>query len=211
MGYLAEIGYVAAVVLLSHFLNTKAHLDSATTRKLTHILIGFVFFLQYYFFREDVLGLLLIPSLITVGLFLVARFRLIPSMVNPKNPYGIFYYALSITLSNLIACFLPSYLAAAGVAILCLSFGDGFAALLGSQLSKRHTLLFGKTVEGMVICFLFSALGMLLLGLVFPPLMLSPWILLSAAALTAVIELFAGKFDNPAIVFGVGAFVALVG
>ena len=211
MGYIAELSYIAAVVLLSHFLHRTVHLSEAITRKLTHILIGFVFFIQYYFFREDVLGLLLVPSLVTVALFLVARFRLIPSMVNPDNPYGIFYYALSITLSNAIACFYPPYLAAAGAAILCLAFGDGFAALLSSLLPRRHPLLLGKSVEGTAICFAFSALGMLLLGLAFPALMLAPWLLLTAAALSAVIELFSGKLDNPAIVFGVGALVALLG
>ena len=210
MGYLAELLYIAGVVLFSHALHRVAHVDSKITRKLIHILIGFVFFIQYYFFSEDILGLLLVPSFVTVGLFLVARFRLIPSMVNPENPYGIFYYALSITLSNVIACFYPPYLIASGAAILCLAFGDGFAALLCAFLKKRHPLILGKSVEGTLICFLFSALGMLLLGLAFPALMLPPWLLLASAALAAVIELLSGRLDNPAIVFGVGAFVAIL-
>ncbi len=211
MGYLVEALYVLAVVAFTSALHRYFKVDSAVTRKLTHILIGFVFIIQYHYFREDVLGLLLLPSIITVGLFLVARFRLVESMVNPKSPYGIFYYALSITVSNAIACFYPPYLGAAGVAIFCLAFGDGFAALLGGALPRRHRILGEKSVEGSVICFFFAAAGMVILGLFFPALMLSPWLLFGAAALTAVLELFGGRYDNPAIVFGVGALVALLG
>ena len=211
MGYIIEGLYVLAVVAFTSALHRYLKVDSAVTRKLTHILIGFVFVIQYHYFREDELGLLLIPSIITLGLFLVARFRLVESMVNPENPYGIFYYALAITLSNAVACFYPPYLGAAGAAIFCLSFGDGFAALLGGTLPRRHRIFGEKSIEGSLVCFFFSAAGMVILGLFFPALSLSPWLLFSAAALTAVLELFTGRFDNLAIVFGVGAFVALLG
>ncbi len=210
MGYLAECGYILFVVGLSFLLHRYLHVSADITRKLTHILIGFVFIIQYHFFREDVLGLLLVPSLVTVGLFLVARYRLIPSMVNPKNPYGIFYYALAITLSNAVALLYPPYLTAEGAAVLCLAFGDGFASLLTSHLRRRHPLLFGKSWEGTLICFLFAAAGMALLGLIFPPLALAPWLLVTAAAAAAILELFTGNYDNPAIVLGVGALVALL-
>ena len=210
MGYLAECGYILLVVAVTLALHRYLHVGADVTRKLTHILIGFVFVIQYHFFREDALGLLLVPSLVTVGLFLVARFRLLPSMVNPKNPYGIFYYAFSITLSNAVAAVYPPYLAAEGAAVACLAFGDGFAALLTSRLRHRHPLLFGKSWEGTLICFLFAAAGIALLGLLFPPLALSPWLLVTAAATAAVLELISGKYDNPAIVLGVGALVALL-
>lgn len=209
MGYLAEVAYIAAVCLASHILHTRAGVSTAVTRKLTHILIGLVFPIQYYFFREDTLGLLLVPLFVTVTLFLVARYRLIPSMVNPENPYGIFYYALSILLSNAVCLLYPPYHAAAGAAIACLALGDGAAALLTVRLPVRHRLFREKTVEGALFCLVFSALGMLLLGLLFPPLALSPLLLLSAALLATVLELFCGKLDNPAIVLGVGLYVAL--
>ncbi|MBQ2719820.1 MAG: hypothetical protein IJF73_07120 [Clostridia bacterium] len=210
MGYLVECGYILLVVLLSFLLHRYLHVPAGVTRKLTHILIGFVFVIQYHYFREDALGLLLIPSLVTVALFLVARFRLVPSMVNPKNPYGIFLYALSITLANAVAAVYPPFLVAEGAAIACLALGDGFAALLTSPLKRRHALLFGKSWEGTLLCFLFSALGMALLGLCFPALVLPPLWLVGAAALAAVLELLTGKYDNPAILFGVSALVALV-
>ncbi len=207
MGYLVEIGYIAAVCLLSHLLHTRAGVKGATTRKLTHILIGAVFFLQYAFFRDDILGMLLVPALVTVGLFLVAHFRLVPSMVNPENPYGIFLYALAILISNVIAILVPAYHAAAGAAILALSLGDGAAALGTSFLKKPHRLYREKTVEGSTLCLLFSLLGMLLPGLFFPALALSPWLLLPAALFSAGLELFTGRLDNLAIVFGVGGLV----
>ena len=156
------------------------------------------------------LGLLLVPSLVTVGLFLVARFRLVPSMVNPENPYGVFFYALAILLSNGITILYPPYHAAAGAAILCLALGDGAAALVVSLLPKRHHLARGKSVEGTLSCFFFSYLGMLLLGAVFPPLALFPWMLPTVALASALIELISGRLDNPAIVFGIGGLVSLL-
>ncbi len=210
MGYLVEVGYIAAVCLVSHLLHRRAGVPAHITRKLIHILIGGVLFIQYFCFREDTLGLLLVPSCVTVGLFLVARFRLVPSMVNPENPYGIFYYALAILLSNGIAILYPPYHAAAGAAILCLALGDGAAALIASLLPIRHPLYREKSVEGTLSCFLFSYLGMLLLGAVFPALALPPWMLPVAALASAVIELLAGRLDNPAIVFGVGGLITLL-
>ncbi len=210
MGYLAEVLYIAAVCLVSHLLHTRLGAKASTARKLTHILIGAVFFLQYVFFREDTLGMLLVPSAVTVGLFLVARFRLVPSLVNPENPYGIFFYALGILASNVIAIAFPAYHAAAGAAILALSLGDGVAALGGSHVKHPHRLFREKTLEGSALCLVFSFLGMLLLGLVFPSLALSPWLLLPASLLATVLELYTGRLDNLAIVFGVGGFVYLL-
>ena len=43
-----------------------------------------------------------------------------------------------------------------------------------------------------------------------PPLMLPPLLILGAAALTALIELFTGRYDNLAILFGVVALCLLV-
>lgn len=210
MGYLAEGGYVVAVVLLSRLLHGRCGVGASTTRKLVHILIGFVFPIQYYFFREDALGMLLLPAIITITLFLVARYRLIPAMVNPENPYGIFYYALGILVLNLVAVLYPAMHAAEGAAVFALAFGDGAATLLTPLFKKRHKIFRGKTVEGTLLCFLFAALGMLLLGLMLPALMLPPLLILGVAALTALIELFTGRYDNLAILFGVAALCLLV-
>ena len=137
MGYIVEVGYVLAVVLLSRILHGRFGVSASVTRKLVHILIAFVFPIQYHFFKTDALGLLIVPSLITVTLFLVARFSLIPAMVNPKNRYGIFYYAAGITTLNVISVFYPAFHAAAGAAVFCLAFGDGAAALLASLLPPK--------------------------------------------------------------------------
>ncbi|MBO7293467.1 MAG: DUF92 domain-containing protein [Clostridia bacterium] len=209
MGYLAEIGYIAAVCLLSAALHRWARLPSSVTRKLTHILIGFVFVIQYHFFRDDPLGLLLVPTIVTVSLFLVARFRLVRSMVNPENPYGIFYYALAILLSNAVSILYPPYHAAAGAAILALSLGDGAAALITPLFRRRHRLIGKKTAEGSLLCFLFSLLGMWLIGVIFPAIALPLPLLPLLAMLATLLELFGGRFDNPAIVFGVGLVAAL--
>lgn len=210
MGYIVEVGYVLAVVLLSRILHGRFGVSAAITRKLVHILIAFVFPIQYHFFKTDALGLLIVPSLITVTLFLVARFSLIPAMVNPKNRYGIFYYAAGITALNVISVFYPAFHAAAGAAVFCLAFGDGAAALLSGFVKNRHPLWREKSVEGTLFCFVFSVLGMLLLGVMFRSLLLPLPLVFAVAALTAVLELFCGRLDNLAILAGVALPVALL-
>ena len=209
MGYAVEVGYVLAVVLLSRILHGRFGVSASITRKLVHILIAFVFPIQYHFFANDVLGMLLVPALITVTLYLVARFSLVPAMVNPDNRYGIFYYAVGITALNLLTLCTPDLHAATGAAVFCLAFGDGAAALLTGFLKKRHKIYGEKTVEGTLFCFTFAALGMLLLGWIFPTLMLPLPLLFAAAALTAVLELLCGRYDNLAILGGVALLVWL--
>ena len=210
MGYFVEIGYILAVVGLCVLANKKCGLSASATRKLIHILIGFVFPIQYFFFREDALGLLMIPALIALALFLVARFSLIPSMVNPDNPYGIFYYALGILVLNAIALGFPVFFAAEGAAIACLSLGDGTAAIPALLLKKTHPLIGKKSIEGTILCFLFPIGGMLLLGLFFPSLALSLPIILAVSLASTLLELFGGRLDNLAILFGASGLAALL-
>jgi dolichol kinase len=99
--------------------------------------------------------------------------------------------------------------AAAGAAVFALAFGDGAAALLTPLFSTRHKLYREKTLEGSLLCLIFAALGILLLGVMLPSLMLPPLLILGAAVLTTVLELFTGRYDNPAILFGVAALCLL--
>ena len=210
MGYLVESGYILLVVALCVLANKKCGLSDVMARKLIHILIGFVFPIQYHFFANDPLGLLLIPTVIAVTLFLVARFALIPSMINRENPYGIFYYALGILILNLISVFFPAFLAAEGAAIVCLSLGDGLAAIPAMLLKKTHPLIGQKSIEGTLVCLLAPIGGMLLLGLAFPALALPLPIILALSAAATLLELFGGRLDNLAILFGVSGLAALL-
>ena len=210
MGYLVEGGYILLVVAFCTFANKKCGLPSGAARKLIHILIGFVFPIQYCFFESDPLGLLLPPALIAAALFLVARFALIPSMVNPKNPYGIFYYALGILILNFVSVLYPAFQRAEAAAIVCLSLGDGLAAVPAMLLKKTHPLFGEKSLEGTAVCLLAPIGGMLLLGLAIPALALPLPVILSAALLATVLELFCGRLDNLAILFGTGGAVSLL-
>lgn len=210
MGYFIETGYILLVVALAVLASKACKLPQTATRKLVHILIGFVFPIQYFFFREAPLPLLLIPAVIAVALFLTARFSLVPALVNPDNPYGIFYYALGILILNAIAVLYPAFSAAEGAAIVCLSLGDGMAAIPSLIFKKPHHLFRKKTLEGTLFCLLASCVGMLLLGLAFPVLALPLPIILAAAVTATLLELFGGRLDNLAILFGVSGLCALL-
>ncbi len=209
MGYLAEFLYIGVVVGLLAFLGRRFSLPHGVTRKLIHILICFVYVLEYIFFRGQWQSLI-VPAVVTILLFFTARYALVPSMVNPKNPYGIFFYAVAVTAVMALSLLSPAFLLPGGAAIFCLSFGDGFAALLGELVRRPHRLIGNKSVEGCLFCFAFSLLGLCLLGLLIPEAMLTLPAALIAAAVTVLLELFGGRFDNLFITFGVTLTVRLL-
>ncbi len=202
MGYAVELFYVAAVVGLLQLIGKRTALSPHISRKIIHILIAFVWVFQYYFFRGSH-ALLIVPFFVTLLLFFAARYRLVSSMVNESNPYGIFYYALSVSLVSILSVLFPESFLPSGAAIFCLSFGDGFAALIGSAFKRGHRILGEKTLEGTLACFLFSLAGLFILGLLVPPAMLSFPLMLLGAVLTTLFELIGGRFDNLLIVLGV--------
>ena len=202
MGYLAEFLYIGAAVGLLAFLRRRFSLPRDVTRKLTHILMCFVYVPEYLFFR-DRWQILVVPVIVTLLLFFTARYALVPSMVNPENPYGIFFYAVAVTAVMALSLLFPAFLLPAGAAIFCLSFGDGFAALLGGFVKRPHRLIGKKSVEGCFFCFAFSLVGLLILGLLIPEAMLTFPAALITAAVATVLELVGGRFDNLLISFGV--------
>ncbi len=211
--YAIELLYVAAVVGGAQLIQNCFSVRREVVRKIVHILICFVWVFQYYFFTDGVgfvsPRIVVVPAVVTLLLFFTARYRLVPSFVNEDNPYGIFYYAAAITGVSLLSWLLPATLTPGGLSIFCLSFGDGAAALFGMCLPRTHRLYRKKTWEGTLACFAFAALGMCLLQIMVPY-TAEVWVILFLAALSAVLELFSGKYDNPAIVFGVSAAAALL-
>ncbi len=210
--FLIELLYVAAAVACLQLLGRVLHLSRPLTRKIVHLLVCFVFVFQYRFFYEGgevSPAAVVVPALVTLALFLVARYRLLPAIVSRENPYGIFYYGLAVTAASVLSVLFPILFLPSGLSFFCLSFGDGFAAIVGMYAPKKHPLFREKTWEGSVACFLFSLVGILVFRL-FIPCALSWPAALILAAVTAVLELFGDKLDNLLIVFGVTLGAALL-
>ena len=88
---------------------------------------------------------------------------------------------------------------ACGLGIFALSFGDGFAALIGKRYGKYTPKLYAnKSVAGTLACVLFAFLGMALVSLMMGH-VVAAWKLLVLGVLAAVLEIFSGDWDNIAI------------
>lgn len=141
--------YLAIIVLSAEGLNRFRKIDSELTRKIVHIGSGNVILLAWW---------LNFPASIIIEASIVASIMAISSYFLPILPsinsvgrksLGTLFYAMSIGI--LTAWFWtskqPEYVA---VGILVMSWGDGFAALIGQNFGKHPYEFLGnkKSLEG---------------------------------------------------------------
>ncbi len=216
MQYLIGYGYLAVVFVLAFLMQNLLRLSVEITRKLTHIMIGFTWVILYYFFilppHVHPLELLVLPVSFIIINALSYRYKIFTMIERDGegNHPGTVYYAVAITL--LMACTLlyPETCIPSGIAVFCLSFGDGFAALFGGLFGKYGPRITkDKSLIGSLSCFGGAVLGTYLLML-FVPFEIPFWGVLLIGLATALLELVGGGLDNFAITFGVTALATLL-
>jgi len=126
-----------------------------------------------------------------------------------KSTPGTVYYAMAITVLMALSLIFPETLIPGGIAVFCLSFGDGFAAIAGEFFGKHSPKITKtKSLIGSAACAVFSIVGIYILS-IFVPIDLSfPQVLIIGLA-TSVLELAGWGLDNFTISFGVVALATL--
>jgi len=107
-----------------------------------------------------------------------------------------FYLALSITALLAISGGFVNFISrsAAYVSIVAATLGDASAALVGMRFGRhRHWLLRGKSVEGSLAFFVATFAGSLFF--------VNWQIAIAVAAISAIVEVFSGGFDNLTVPF----------
>lgn len=215
MRYLIGYGYLAVVFILMSALQKLFHLSVEVSRKLTHIFIGFTWINLYYFFilPESVhpLEVLVLPISFIIINALSYRYKIFTMIErDDDNHPGTVYYAIAMTILMGLTIVFPKTLIPSGIAVFCLSLGDGFAALFGTLFGKYGPKITeNKSLIGTLACFVGAFLSVYCLMLLVPfsfPL----WGALLVAAATAVCELCGKGLDNFSITFGVTAVATLV-
>jgi phytol kinase len=157
---IVQVGAVAlwlgAVVLVAGW-RIKQGSESELIRKIIHIGTGNVILLAWWLQIPAWVGIgaSILFSLVTL---LSYQFPLIPGIDSVgRKSLGTFFYAVSIGV--LITCFWQSYPYCAVLGVLIMTWGDGFAALIGQRWGKHHYLLWGvqKSWEGSLAMLLISA------------------------------------------------------
>lgn len=211
-GYLIGYAYLFGIILGVGAAYKIFKFPSELSRKLIHILICFTWLVLYRFF-EGSWQILVMPVSFVIINALSLKFKFFKGMEREgeKSTPGTVYYAAAITVLTGLSLIIPETLVPGGIAIFCLSFGDGFAAIAGEFFGKYSPKITKtKSLVGTLACLVFSVAGVYILAVCLPePLGLSfPQVLIIGAA-TSVLELAGWGLDNFTISFGIVALATL--
>ena len=133
------------------------------SRYFTHMMVANAWFLSFYFIKDGLLALI-VPALYTVFSLLNYFYNWIPALnsrYQVKN-FGSFYFAFAYLILTWLAYVFPSYAIGAGMGLMVMAYGDGFAAMVGMHAGQhRYTIFHGyKTLEGSftMLCVSFAVL-----------------------------------------------------
>ena len=207
-GYIFGLLYGLFCIALSAIAH-KSDMKVEYTRKITHILVGFEWFILNHYFGAN-MHFLIICLIFTFLVAIIHKTNLVPGMSsNADNSRGTIYYCMAMTIMAIIVLFVPAMMPAFGIGVLCTSLGDGFAGVFG-RIKKYNVKIYGnKTFFGSLSCFVFSLSSIFLISQIYK--LNIKWYLAVVIALFATeLELFAKKgIDNITITVGV-SFLSFV-
>ena len=216
MRYIVGYGYLAVVFLVVMLAGKLFRLSVEVSRKIAHILIGFTWVILYYGFitNENALWfeVLVMPVTFILVNYLSYRYKIFTFIEREgeKNHPGTVYYAIAMTVLMTLTIFFPATVIPSGIAVFCLSFGDGAASLIGSFFGKYGPRITKtKSLIGSLACAVGAIAGVYLMML-FVPFSLPFYAVVIIGVTTAACELVGYGMDIFAIVFGVTAISTLL-
>ncbi|MFW5928537.1 MAG: diacylglycerol/polyprenol kinase family protein, partial [Thermoplasmatota archaeon] len=156
LGVLAVYLYVFILLLLTEKILPD---DEFLNRKILHLGVGnILFILPLFDSRFAMAGLAAAPFILIT--FLISPYsplKTVSKTSSKGHRLGLVYYAISWTLLALLFFKDPVIIA---VGIAAMSFGDGFASLVGVKYGKRNYKVSGdkKSIEGSTAMFIFTVL-----------------------------------------------------
>ena len=227
IGLVLVYGLIVAALVVSLIVEKKC--PNIDNRKVVHIGVGNFVFVWWMFTESWVmLAFFTVPFAIILFLAMfkgnaVGKSKL-GELTRQGHNTGLFLYAITITVLVLfffrdgwLSAIFPDagkeHWLAASIAIMAMTYGDGFGSVVGRRIGK-HKIIHGKSLEGSIGVFcattimtcvmfaLFSALdGFTLNGITyfFDTSGIIPWFLIApiAGLLSAVLEaLCNGDYDN---------------
>jgi len=196
--------WVGLVVLLAFSLQAWQVVEPEVIRKVVHIGTGNVILFAWWLQIPAAVGIgaSILFSLVTL---LSYRLPLLPGINSVgRKSFGTFFYAVSIGV--LIACFWQDVPQFAVLGVLVMTWGDGFAALIGQRWGKHPYHLGGiqKSWEGSLTMLVVSGLvsGLILLsiyGNLWPIWLIAASVAVAATALEACSNL---GIDNLTVPLG---------
>lgn len=184
-------------------LHKKGILSVEASRKIIHILLSFTWLFLYYLFWPS-WQIIVVPItfiLVNCLSYKFKIFKMIERESGEENHKGTIYFAIAISVLMGLALLFPSTIMHTGIAVFCLCFGDGFAALFGTMFKNRIMLRKNKSMQGTIACFLGTIVGLTIFSLSTGYAI--PWYgYLALASATCLLELIERGLDNFSITVG---------
>ena len=201
---------VYAYIFLDIFLVGQIFKKSQTEvkRKVIHILLFGVWILIEMFFKNTI-HQVIIPFTFIIINFLSYKFKIFKDIEREENNhFGTVYFGIAVFIVMLFCYIFPEYFMYSGIAVFCLTFGDGFASLIGT-LVKSPKIKDSKSISGFLACFLFTFLSLIAFKYIYM-LELSFLNLALISILAAILELVGKGLDNFSVTIGIFLFCILL-
>jgi phytol kinase len=187
-GLILVYSYVALILIVSEKVLGKY---TTFSRKFLHIMVGNVIFILPFFTNQFVITFLAAAPFVVLT-FLISPYS--PVKINDKisssgHGMGLVYYAISWTV---LAFFFYNQPWIIAVGIAAMSYGDGFAALIGEKYGKHKFKIFSdtKSLEGSFGMFLVLVVSLFIVMIYFnvsiPNLLVIPCVAITATIFEAV-------------------------
>lgn len=143
--------YIILIILLGTYF-----LKNELGRKFIHIMLCNIWFIFMILFSHSSVIPFAISSFFIVLNIFFYKHDFIPALKNSNRGYGTIYYAISLAIISFISYNIFGDPSIGTLGILCMGYGDGFAALTPKLFSKKTYIYNNKTVVGSATMFFIS-------------------------------------------------------
>ncbi|MCQ2441191.1 MAG: hypothetical protein MJ076_04785 [Clostridia bacterium] len=205
LGYIFSYLYLFLLILVMSIIKKLFHINVEISRKILHLLIGFTWLILYRYLANTI-HIVIVPLTFIIINYFSYKFKLFKVFEREddnNNHLGTIFYAVSMTVLSIFSLIYSKSLIPYGIAVFCLSFGDGFAAIFGYSIKQKNIQITKeKTLVGSIACVIGAGIGILLFKAILSiDISFLSIIILSIS--TGVLELVGNGFDNFSITFGV--------
>jgi dolichol kinase len=218
IGIVVVYGYVALLLVITEKVLVK---HPETSRKVLHIMVGNIAFLLPIFVTKEMMAFVAAAPFIVLT-FLMSPYTPIKSIrgrtSSAGHSMGLVYYAITWTV---LAFFFFDQMIVIAIGIFAMSYGDGFASIIGIKYGKQKYNIVGdeKSFIGTFSMFVFTFITMII-GILYYQLVQSIHFSFTAvsigflalfAGVGAIVEGFTPKgLDNLTVPFSIALMYWLV-
>lgn len=198
LGYLIIFTYIFLLIFLIGPLIKKVT-NLETSRKIIHIFL-FMVWVFIDLFMKNTIHQVIVPIIFLILNSLSYKFNIYKSVEREdNNHFGTIYFAIAITIIMFLSLLFPKYYYASGIAVFALTFGDGFAALIGYNTNTKK-ICKDKSISGFISCFVATTFSTYIFSS-FYGLEINFIICILIGLAVSIFELIGKGLDNFSVVF----------